>query len=122
MQRGRRKPKRQRNEAPRTENCYDFGVPMSGLEASLECQEGPFALGHSPNSSHTERQSSDASTSTLVPLMPLNAMRLNGPDMAFWNQHMRQVYIGSSHCPIDGWYQACRCTSLDHPLSCVIEA
>ncbi|EIE20542.1 hypothetical protein COCSUDRAFT_57688 [Coccomyxa subellipsoidea C-169] len=57
MQRGRRKVKRQRNEAPRTEVCYDFGVPMSAIEASLEFQEGPFALGHSPNNSHLDRQS-----------------------------------------------------------------
>lgn len=108
QQRGRRRVKRQRNEAPRTEGCYDFSAPMSALEASLECQEGPFALGHSPNSSHLDRQSSDASTSTEGPMIPQANIRTERQDSMFWGQYMRQVYIGNSHCPIDGWYQACR--------------
>lgn len=113
MQRGRTRTKRQRNEGPKTENSYEYGVPMSGLqEESLECQEGPSALCHSPNSSYLDQQSSDASTSTQGPLMPMNAMRLQCPDLAFWSQYMRQVYIGNSHCPVNGWYQACRYTSI----------
>lgn len=108
MQRGRRRVKRQRNEAPKSAGCYHFEAPMSDIEASLECQEGPFTLEQSPNSSHMDRQSSDASTSTAGPLMPLPSMNMQCQDSALWGQYIRQVYIGNSHCPIDGWYQACR--------------
>lgn len=108
MQRGRRRVKRQRNEAPKSAGCYHIEAPMSDIEASLECQEGPFTLGQSPNSSHMDRQSSDASTSTAGPLMPLPVMNLQCQESAIWGEYIRQVYIGNSHCPIDGWYQACR--------------
>ncbi len=108
MQRGRRRVKRQRNEAPKSAGCYHFEAPMSGIEASLECQEGPFTLRQSPNSSHLDRQSSDASTSTAGPLMPLPLLNMQCQNSALWGQYNRQVYIGNSHCPIDGWYQACR--------------
>lgn len=121
MQRGRRRVKRQRNEVPKSAGCYIFGAQMSDFETGLECQEGPFALGHSPNTSHMDRQSSDASTSTQGPLIPMPSMRLQCQDSAFWSQYQRQIYIGNSHCPVDGWYQACRSILLPACLSTEIK-
>ncbi|CAL5229268.1 g12559 [Coccomyxa viridis] len=39
--------------------------------------------------------------------MPLQPLEVN----SLWTME-QQVYIGSSHCPIDGWYQACRVCNL----------
>lgn len=45
-----------------------------------------------------------------MPLQPLEGNSL-------WTME-QQVYIGSSHCPIDGWYQACRFV-FELPYICV---
>ena len=76
-------------------------------EAALACSESGFSLCDSPPPSHVDRQASDASTSTMAPLLPAGSPDNCAVNPSLWN-YCHQVYIGNSHCPIDGWYQACR--------------
>lgn len=71
---------------------------------TLECTESKETLSDSPTLTTFGRQASDASAETTQPVLPLQPLEGN----SMWTGAQRQVYIGSSHCPIDGWYQACR--------------
>ena len=70
----------------------------------LECTEEKGALGSVPKSAVFDRREFDASAETREALLPLQPLQSNSLATAA----QRQIYIGSSHCPIDGWYQACR--------------
>ena len=82
--------------------------PEPSCSNSLECTEGEAALCDSPTFTISGRQSSDASAETTQAVLPLQPLENNN----LWTAMQRQVYIGSSHCPIDGWYQACRFVNL----------
>ena len=71
--------------------------------------ESGFSLCDSPAQLHSrvDRQASDASTSTTAPLLPATSPNNCDVNPSLWSC-CHQVYIGNSHCPIDGWYQACR--------------
>ena len=71
----------------------------------LRCTEEAAAVCDSTMLPISGRRSSDGSARTIV-AMPLQPLEGNKS----WTME-QQVYIGSSHCPIDGWYQACRFAS-----------
>ena len=116
MQRARRRvAKRQRNEEPeqRVYMAAKMGY-MAASTASLACQEDGYDLDDSsPEAVNVDRQGSDASTDTAGPmmLMPSPSHSINR-SLRIICEQQPAVYIGNSHCPVDGWYQACRWVGL----------
>jgi hypothetical protein len=111
MQRSRRRvAKRQRNEEEEQQAVYM--VPsecLAASESSLACQKSGFYLDDpSLMPLRVARQGSDASTDTTGPMMLLASPSLCSIDARLLLHCEKPLYIGNSHCPVDGWYQACR--------------
>jgi hypothetical protein len=105
MQRSKRRVKRQRNENRQSLQWSMYHNSIADCGQDLEYNEP--SLAQSSPMPHS-RVSSEASTSTVGPKVPQPSSTADGDDVSFWNQYQRQVYIGNSHCPVDGWFQACR--------------
>ena len=110
MQRSRRRvAKRQRNEE--VEKVI-YMVPsgcLAASDATPACQESGFDLDESPQMPlRVNRHGSDASTDTAGPMMLLASPIHGSIDAGLLLHCEKPLYIGNSHCPVDGWYQACR--------------